>query len=1711
MDSATIRVLLVSKQPEWLDAFASDSYGERGLAVEAVNDLEEARVRIRESGADYGLVVVDPQAGTGPNARRVLSEIQAAHPSVETLLCAGPGDAGGGAEAAGPPDARALLLHARHASERRSLEAELRRLGQERDSLRGLLRVSRALTTSLDVVSLAREVYRQLSQQLPRAGAFYLAIYEEAHDELSFVLTVDEGREIEKFGRSLSSEEERGLAGHIVRTLKPLVIGDLHAEEPPEPARSFHLGRPSRTYVGHPLVSDGRLVGVMSVQSYEPDAFDEEARGFIREVADQAGAAIENALMHERQSARRLLVLSKLYKTLGALRDGVNPQPILKLILEDLQELFGLDACAVALVEAEAGLRFVVTRGAFGAAASAFAGLSPESLGRLLGSSELVEVAPGKHPDAARLLPPGELSYFAVLPLCGGPEPLGLIIMGARRPLRLPQEQRDLLKAMADQAAIAIHSARLHTDTEASASQDRALDLVLLEIANQSEGSVLLGKIIELARDLLHASGGGVYLLNKAGDEFTLAAVQGLPGLLEGSKRGTDGGVVGEVYKIGKPFAVSGYREWEGRFEALDNFNLTAAVGAPIIHGGRLLGVLVVHDTKEGKVFSEAEGALLARFAAHAGVAIQKVDLLEELKVVSELSTALASPMDYRELVDRVTSVISDVLGYENSTVFIKDEIANELDIVGGPGREPEGPGARIRIGREKGVTGYAAATGETVIVPDVSKEPRYIQGHPDGRSEIAVPLKVGGKVIGVLDIESSELNAFGERDSRILERVAPLIASAIENARLLEDARQNSEQKNALAGLSNAVVGSSSLSEGLQYVARALMRAYPASFCHILLTARDGRYLRLRAAYPPPGDGLAASREPIIGTTCEMLHARRVYEAVQTSPHVAFVRGDGGDRFLDEYAAHISLGDPLRRAVLLPLRAGAQLVGVCVLGQVGEGPAELPDPPDLAFATALAGQAAVAIDKARGHEFALEGMRSLGRLNKAGTAIAASLNLDQTLDLIARYGRSLLNAEVCSVFLVRRKGILSLEAGAGYPEGTFRRRQEAEIRTGTRTGLIGHIAHQAKPFNMKGRELLEHPAVREPGPHDYLPSGYCTSMMAYPLKRRTDDGEQVIGLITSVNKTDRTRPKHPDIGFDDMDMSILESLAGFAETAIQNATLFELANSWQKVSKAVYSTLFLDDVLQRVLSELHDLLPFKTTSIQLLVGGDLKVVACHGFSEEEGRKVLQLTFPLEPQFPNYEVIERQRPVRIADIRATDFRHFWDEAETYCTGAIRSWMGVPLLHDGKVVGMLSIEDDVTGRYTAEHEEIGMAFAEQVVSAIVNARLFETSQNLAGVARDISNQLDLQAVLRKTAEDAARPDGFIAADVVSIYLYHPERKSFAESVAYAGSPRHPEMMTPPFGEQAAPHQLLRLGREHVADKVEGDQVFDQGFARREGVESAAGFPLVIGEETVGVLFISYRKAHEFSKEEVGLLKLFAQQAAIAIHNARRFDAVTQRLERAGTVALYLAMMSAWSHDAADETHSIRTDVRTLRNHLRDDARALEILDRLKEASDRVATLIPKIPPRATRRGPVSVGEVFRKAVRDREEELRKRAVEVDARLDHLPEALASGWLLERAFVHLMNNAANSMPGGGRITVTGHEEGSRLRLKFTDTRRDSPSGAGAGLFKRGPHHADFTGSGVDLWLAWVYLNACDGDIDIEDSDETGTTFALSVPTG
>jgi nitrate/nitrite-specific signal transduction histidine kinase len=178
----------------------------------------------------------------------------------------------------------------------------------------------------------------------------------------------------------------------------------------------------------------------------------------------------------------------------------------------------------------------------------------------------------------------------------------------------------------------------------------------------------------------------------------------------------------------------------------------------------------------------------------------------EQLRAINEVSRKISSVVNLNELLPYVGNLLRETFHYYNVNIFLLEPSSGRLTLKalclsGQKGVIPVGVPLEVD---EESIVGWVAQAGEPILANDVSEDARYrsVEALRETKSELAVPVKIGNKVLAVLDIESTEVDAFGEADLFTAQTLADQLAVAIENARLYDETRQIAvmEERNRMA-----------------------------------------------------------------------------------------------------------------------------------------------------------------------------------------------------------------------------------------------------------------------------------------------------------------------------------------------------------------------------------------------------------------------------------------------------------------------------------------------------------------------------------------------------------------------------------------------------------------------------------------------------------------------------------------------------------------------------------------------------------------------------------------------------------------------------------------------------------------------------------------------------------------------------------------------
>src|SRR5437667_623302 len=249
-------------------------------------------------------------------------------------------------------------------------------------------------------------------------------------------------------------------------------------------------------------------------------------------------------------------------------------------------------------------------------------------------------------------------------------------------------------------------------------------------------------------------------------------------------------GITGTAAATGHSVRVSDTSKDPRYINAIESVRSELAV--PLIVRGKCVGVLDI-QSRHLDYFTRDQQSILTLLASRLAVAIENARLFERVRaqadtllLLNEVSREMSSILDVEELLRRAAELTKRVIDYQILSLMLYDDelkvFRHRLDVK--HGHHVQG---KLRSAPTEGIVGAAATLREPVLVPDVTADPRYIPVNPETRSELAIPMMHKGRVIGVLDLESPQLNYFTDDHVQTLSILAANLAVSLENARLNE------------------------------------------------------------------------------------------------------------------------------------------------------------------------------------------------------------------------------------------------------------------------------------------------------------------------------------------------------------------------------------------------------------------------------------------------------------------------------------------------------------------------------------------------------------------------------------------------------------------------------------------------------------------------------------------------------------------------------------------------------------------------------------------------------------------------------------------------------------------------------------------------------------------------------------------------------------
>lgn len=553
-----------------------------------------------------------------------------------------------------------------------------------------------------------------------------------------------------------------------------------------------------------------------------------------------------------------------------------------------------------------------------------------------------------------------------------------------------------------------------------------------LQINSQPDMPGLLNAILLCASRLLGGGMCGMYMTRPDDQSLALTVAHRLSLDCFKAAWPVGDGVVGRAAQSGEVIAAVDDQGWDS---AGNSAGIRRALAAPLKIAGNVIGVILLADNHPGE-FTPNQIRLISLFADQAAIAIENARLNDSLRqqaaesaALYRASTSLLTPGgDLQSVCRQIVRTITQEFTTAHCGVLLADWEHQLLRVKAQSGYlsrdEPslslDGPGLTVA----------ALLNSQPVYVKDVSQDSRFVRGALETRSELAIPLRVGDRLVGVLNLESPELDGFDERDQRVFSSYAERAALAIQNALLFESVEKHARQIALLGEITASALATSNLKELLPVVLAKLRQIFQANGtaialwderkCQVIPTGIQGDFEdRFSSLNFEPG-------EPSLTGLLLEEGRPKVMDNTPSSP----------------YSRHkIMTAWPVKTVLGLPLIMEGQKLGAVFI--IYSSFQHL-NQAEVDFGEQVARQLALAIARIKSLEMAQRHAQEAENLRMANAALTSSLNLDEVLDSILDHLARVIPYDSACVFMVRgdhlhaqaARGFSQPVAGLDFPIG---------------------------------------------------------------------------------------------------------------------------------------------------------------------------------------------------------------------------------------------------------------------------------------------------------------------------------------------------------------------------------------------------------------------------------------------------------------------------------------------------------------------------------------------------------------------------------------------------------------------------------------------------------------------------------------------------
>ncbi len=1312
-------------------------------------------------------------------------------------------------------------------------------------------------------------------------------------------------------------------------------------------------GTPSKSLVLVPLVVGDRITGHIGLENIDHEnAFSESDVRLLETLAASMSVALESARLFDetqrllKETDQRAAELAIINSVQEGLASKLEVQAIYDLVGDKIRDIFQAQGAAIYLFDHAAEIQqtpYCFLRERFTIEATRF-----PAIARLVISTAQPKIyrnnAEYRALGGKVLENSEEYKSGMYVPLIVGKEIKGMIgIASLEKENAYGDSDLRLLTTLANSMSVALENARLFDETNRllNETDQRAQELSIINSVQSGLAAQLdIQAIFDLVGDKVRDTFNAQTVVITTYDRQT--NLKHYPYMIEKGQRYSqeplphrDKGFTSLVMRTRQPLMIN-----ENMMERAAEVGSTVLGGGeimsksgiwvPLVIGDEARGVISIQNVDRENAFSDSDFRLLTTLASSLSVAFENARLFNEtqrllketnqraaeLAIINRVQTAVGSKLDFQGVIDAVGDKIREIFPTDSLGINLLDRAQSLVRLFYVFEKGQRYSNAEFPFGR--GLSSIVIKQREPLLLnTDVARKSAelgavYPADQTDPKSWLGIPIMVGEDAIGNIVLQTWEReNAYSESDVRLLQTLASSLGIALENARLFDEVQKKNveisealEQQTATSEVLRVIANSpSDIQPVLDAVAENAARVCGAN--DALIFQVDGDQLRQVAHYGPipvqPDElalpinrGSAGGRAVVLGDTI----------------HIHDILAESDSEFPISKAIH---NRSKRRTLLAtPLMRERVPIGVIAIRRTEVNPFT---DKQIALLKTFADQAAIAIENVRLFNETNRLLKEtdqraaeLAIINSVQAGLASKLDMQSIYDLVGD--------KLCEVFDSQNMDIRLFDPATGLVHFPYvrDRGERLQVEPMPIRGVSKAVIESGQPL-MVAQDMAQHMA--ELGSTIIPGTDVEKSFVAVPIM----SGGQAIGLVYlgSYEKEN---------AFDDSDVRLLQTVVSSMSVALENARLFgetqrrasEMA-ALTEIGRQISATLDLTSVLDQITRNTRDVLKASTSAVYLLEpdGLTLRPIAAIGevaeavknYSPQLGQGLIG---SIAASGEAEAIADTIKDPRTAVLPGTDDI---EEGEKL--------MVAPLFARDQVIGVMAVWRNVNDPiFSQEDLDFVIGISRQASIAIQNARLFEETERRAResaatgeILRIISQSPgDERPVLKAIAEYATR---LCQAD--EAFIVRAEKDWLINASVEIEEGMSIEDMRAPLDRQMVggrahlERRTVQVANLAAASDAEWKLVKERALPF--GIQSILATPLLRENESLGVIVIQRKLPEPFNEKQVALIETFADQAVIAIDNARLFEEKEKARAEAETAnqakSAFLATMS----------HEIRT--------------------------------------------------------------------------------------------------------------------------------------------------------------------------------------------